>query len=193
MDLITRKQLKEGHGLSDYLATSITKGLDVVKKKGRTNLYLLTDVVYSIECKLGSKRIKTTTREALSKVLKELNIPEGTSVVTEVPDFLEAEPGETLTIDWEKRVAGMILEDKWYNQAQKDWFEKMMDEGNKLFDEARGGNTDTGPNYLRNMLSILERDWPSEAEARYSAHEKIEWLNNRVEQLETEYALEVCL
>lgn len=68
----TTKQQLIGYGLSEYQASTITKGLTPVGKEKRSNSYSLTDAIASIKERLENRKIKAQTRQVLDIVLEML-------------------------------------------------------------------------------------------------------------------------
>jgi hypothetical protein len=69
--ITTRVQL-QGYGLTRYQSTKITQGLTPASKKGRTYIYLVSDVISSIRNYIDYPRVKPSTRQQLITVLDSL-------------------------------------------------------------------------------------------------------------------------
>lgn len=68
----TTKQQLIGYGLSEYQATTITKGLIPVGSERRKKVYSLSDAIAAILERLENRRIKAQTRQSLEVVLNAL-------------------------------------------------------------------------------------------------------------------------
>jgi uncharacterized protein YqgV (UPF0045/DUF77 family) len=69
---ITRHQLM-GFGATKHQATELTKALAPVGKQDRSNLYSLSDVLQAITTRLDNKRVRTSTRTALTQLQSDLD------------------------------------------------------------------------------------------------------------------------
>jgi hypothetical protein len=68
---ISRHQLV-GFGSTKTMATELTKKLKPTGKEKRSNLYSITDVIRSIQAKLGTPRIRKTTKAVLGDLVTSL-------------------------------------------------------------------------------------------------------------------------
>lgn len=71
MQTTTRAQLK-GYGLSDYLATALTKSLNPARKERNTHHYALNEVIASVRAYQERERVKPKTRHSLNALLNNL-------------------------------------------------------------------------------------------------------------------------
>ncbi|GFE71891.1 hypothetical protein [Chroococcus sp. FPU101] len=71
MQTTTRAQLK-GYGLSNYLATALTKSLKSVRKERNTHHYAINEVIINVRAYKEGKRVKSKTRFCLNALLNTL-------------------------------------------------------------------------------------------------------------------------
>ncbi len=81
MRVITRKKLIQ-LGATSYQAKLVTKNLKVVRKEGRSNLYSASEVLSGCAALLNNKRVKKTTRDAISELFEKID---------EIYDYLKKE------------------------------------------------------------------------------------------------------
>ncbi|MDV3002551.1 MAG: hypothetical protein N5P05_004206 (plasmid) [Chroococcopsis gigantea SAG 12.99] len=93
MQTTTRPQLI-GYGLSDYLATSLTKNIKSVRKERNTYHYLISDVIISIKAYQENKRVKSKTLKSLQFILSILEDRQNNLIAVPFSGGTDKELGE---------------------------------------------------------------------------------------------------
>lgn len=93
MQTTTRAQLK-GYGLSDYLATALTKSLNPVRKERNLYHYALNEVITGALAYRERERVKPETRRRLNALLDSLRERQNNVIAVPFTDGTDKELGE---------------------------------------------------------------------------------------------------
>jgi hypothetical protein len=93
MQTTTRAQLK-GYGLSDYLATALTKSLKRVKKERNTHHYAINEVIAHVRAYQERKRVKPKTRSCLNALLNTLQLRQNNLITVPFTNSTDQELSE---------------------------------------------------------------------------------------------------
>ncbi|MGJ3245062.1 MAG: hypothetical protein ACFE0I_03185 [Elainellaceae cyanobacterium] len=125
----TRNKLKE-FGASDYLARSITKSLSPVGKQGRSNLYLVAEIIAAIDAYF-QRRIRNSTKDCLHLIRAEL-LKIDAGITSE--DALEKLAGEILDehSEFEKSIAISKKREKEFYKTHGNWINQNLVKHNNI-------------------------------------------------------------
>jgi hypothetical protein len=93
MQTTTRAQLK-GYGLSDYLATALTKSLNPVRKERNTYHYAINEVIASVRAYQERERVKPKNRQKLNALLNTLQERQDNLITVPFTNGTDKELGE---------------------------------------------------------------------------------------------------